>query len=340
VKLLYSLAIAVVMVGQMPCEAQAPLKLVESLLMAEVPAGPYADHMAVDTVGHRLFVTPQANKAVDVFDLNSGQLLHTIVGFGNPHSVFYQSELDQIYVTDGGAGAVKIFSGVDYQLIKTIQLEPDADGIEYDPAQKYLYVDNGGHDAGKDYSFISIIDTSKGEKVGDIRIDADKLEALVIDPLSSRIYVNLPTINRVAVIDRVKRTVIANWPLTKGKTNMAIALDAMHHRLYVGCRNADVRGTIVVIATETGKEVESLPIGGWVDYLAYDSKKKRIYASCGVGEVYTYQRLDSGGHRLLPLTDTAVMAKTALYSADLDRLFVAVPHLGGTAAQVRVFQPR
>jgi hypothetical protein len=44
---------------------------------------------------------------------------------------------------------------------------------------------------------------------------------------------------------------------------MAIALDATHHRLYVGCRNADVRATIVVIATEAGKEVESLPIGGW-----------------------------------------------------------------------------
>ncbi len=75
-----------------------------------------------------------------------------------------------------------------------------------------------------------------------------------------------------------------------------------------------------MIDTETGKETQSLPVGGWVDYLAYDSKKKRIYASCGVGEVYTYQRLEGGGRRLLPLTDTAVMAKTALYSAELDRL--------------------
>jgi hypothetical protein len=337
-RLRYWLAIVLLVVGIMPSRAQSRLELVQTLLMPEVPPGPYADHMAVDLAGHRLFATPQANKAVDVFDLQTGKLLHTIAGFGNPHAIFYQSDLNQIYVTDGGAGALKIFSGVDYQLIKTIPLEADADGIAYDPGQKYLYVDNGGRDAGKEYSLISVIDTTRAAKLGDIKVEADKLEALAIDPLSSRIYVNLPTKNQVAVIDKTTRAVAATWSITKGKLNMAIALDPVHHRLYVGCRDTDVHGSIVVIDTQTSKEVESLPIGGWVDYLAYDSKRNRIYASCGVGEVYSYERQKDGSHRQLPLTDTAVMAKTALYSPELDRFFVAVPHLGGTPAQVRVFQ--
>jgi hypothetical protein len=33
------------------------------------------------------------------------------------------------------------------------------------------------------------------------------------------------------------------------------------------------------------------------------------------------------------------MAKTALFSPELDRLFVAVPHLGGSTAKVLVFKP-
>lgn len=334
----YWLAFVLALLAAAPCTAQAPFELIQSFSMPAVPAGPYADHMAVDLSGGRLFATPQASKAVDVFDLKTGKLLHEITGFGNPHAVFYQSDLNQVYVTDGGAGTVKIFSGADYQLTKTIQLEADADGIGYDPAPKYLYVENGGRDAGKEYSLISIIDTARGDKIGDIRVDADKLEALVIEPSGSRIYVNLPTKNQIAVIDKQKRTVIATWPITKGKTNMALALDAIQHRLYVGCRTTDVRGTIVVIDTQTGKEIASLPIGGWVDYMAYDSKRKRIYAACGVGEVYTYQKQKDGNYRQLPPTDTAVMAKTAFYSPELDRLFVAVPHLGGTIAQVRVFQ--
>lgn len=320
--------------------AQAPLEQLQSLLMPEVPWGPYADHMAVDLVRHRLFATPQANRSVDVFDLDTGKLLHVIAGLGNPHAVFYQSELDQIYVTDGAAGAVKIFDGKDYRLIKTIPLEADTDGIQYDPVQKYLYVENGGRDAGKDFSLLSIIDTERAEKVGDIRIEAEKLEALAIDSAASRIYVNLPGQNAIAVIDQQKRVLVATWPISKGKTNMAIALDPQRHRLYVGCRDADVHGSIVVLDTLNGKEIDVLPIGGWVDYLAYDGKRKRIYASCGVGKVYTYQEQDEGHYIQLEQTDTAVMAKTALYSPELDRVFVAVPHLGGTLAAVRVFKPQ
>ena len=103
----YWLAIVLLVVGLVPSRAQSRLELVQTLLMPEVPPGPYADHMAVDLAGHRLFATPQANKAVDVFDLQTGKLLHTIAGFGNPHAIFYQSDLNQIYVTDGGSWRTK-----------------------------------------------------------------------------------------------------------------------------------------------------------------------------------------------------------------------------------------
>lgn len=73
------------------------------------------------------------------------------------------------------------------------------------------------------------------------------------------------------------------------------------------------------MVSQTGKELDSLAIGGCVDHLGYDVKRKGLYASCGVGQVDTYQ---------LSTTDTAVMAKTALYSPDLDELFAAVPPFG------------
>jgi hypothetical protein len=38
--------------------------------------------------------------------------------------------------------------------------------------------------------------------------------------------------------------------------------------------------------------------------------------------------------------DAAVMARTALFSPELDRLFVTVPHLGWTTAKVLVFKPQ
>ena len=319
---------------------QPPLALVQTITMPEVPAGPYSDHMAVDVQGRRLFTTPQANKAIDVLDLKTGKVLHTIPGFGNPHSILYLADRNRLFVTDGGTGSLRIFDATTYREIKSIKLELDADGIAYDDKSGYLYVSNGGDAAGKEYSFISIIDTAREEKVGDIRVEAPSLEAMLIDHANNRLYINLPESSSIAVVDLQKRAVIATWPLTMGKNNMAFAFDPEHHLLYVGCRDTDVRGSIVIVDTQTGKELKRLPIGGWVDSMFYDPATSRIYASSGVGEVFTYQRQPDGSYKALEPVDTAVMAKTSLYSPELHRLFVSVPHLGGTVAKILVFNPQ
>jgi len=334
-----SLLLALVLIGCSTASAQQPLTLVQSIELPEVPAGPYADHMALDLKGQRLFTTPQANKAVDVLDLKAGTVLFTIQGFGNPHATFYRADRNRLFVTDGGVGSLRIFDATTYREIKSIKLELDADGIGYDAETGYLYVTNGGEAAGKDYSLISIIDTSREERIGDIRVEAPGLEAMVIDHAAGRLYINLPESSSIAVIDLNQRAVIATWPLKKGKKNMAVAHDAERHRLYVGCRDTEVRGSIVVVDSDTGKELDRLPIGGWVDSVFYDPGKGRIYASTGVGEVFTFKLEPNGGFKALEPVDTAVMAKTSLYSAELDRLFVAVPHLGGTTAKILVFRP-
>jgi DNA-binding beta-propeller fold protein YncE len=320
--------------------AQQPLALVQTIAMPEVPAGPYSDHMALDVQGRRLFTTPQANKAVDVLDLGTGRVLHTISGFGNPHSILYRADRNRLFVTDGGTGSLRIFDATTYREIKSIKLELDADGIGYDDKSGYLYVSNGGDAAGKDYSFISIVDTAREEKIGDIRIEAPGLEAMLIDHASKRLYINLPESSSIAVVDLQRKSVITNWPLAMGKNNMAFAFDPERHLLYVGCRDTDVRGSIVIVNTQTGKELERLPIGGWVDSMFYDPATNRIYASSGVGEVFTYQRQADGRYKALSPVDTAVMAKTSLYSPELHRLFVSVPHLGETVAKVLVFNPQ
>jgi DNA-binding beta-propeller fold protein YncE len=320
--------------------AQQPLTLVQTITMPEVPAGPYIDHMALDVKGQRLFTTPQANKAVDVLDLKTSTVLHNITGFGNPHAILYRSDRNRLFVTDGGQGSLRIFDATTYAELKPVKLELDADGIGYDEQSAYLYVSNGGWAAGKEYAFVSVVDTVREEKIADIRIASPVLEAMAIDHAGNRLYINLPESSSIAVVDLQKRSVVATWPLTMGKRNMAFALDAEHHLLYVGCRDTDVRGSIVVVDTITGKELNRLPIGGWVDSVFYDPDTRRIYSSSGVGEVFTYQRQTDGRYRALETVDTAVMAKTALYSPELNRLFVSVPHLGGTAAKILVFRPQ
>jgi hypothetical protein len=55
----------------------------------------------------------------------------------------------------------------------------------------------------------------------------------------------------------------ASWPITLGQVNTSIALDATNHRLFVGCRS----GNMVIVDSETGKELMSLPMAKGVDDL-------------------------------------------------------------------------
>jgi DNA-binding beta-propeller fold protein YncE len=144
------------------------------------------------------------------------------------------------------------------------------------------------------------------------------------------IYVDMMDQNKVAVVNRKTRELVTTWPITRGKRPIAIALDEAHHRLFVGCRNTETSGVIVVVDTRTGKELETLSISGWVDYIAFDASSQRIYASCGPpvadgGALYAFHQ-EGSKYSLLAKVATAPRAKTALYLPELGKIFVAVPH--------------
>src|SRR5690349_14315311 len=310
----------------------APLKLAQTITLPPDAKGQF-DHFGVDLKGNRLFATPEGSKSVRVFELKSGKPLHTIGGIEKPHAVLYREDLDRIYVTDGEAGDLKIFDGKSYGLLSSVKLLEDADSIGYDPATRYLYIDNGGGDVHQSYSMLSVVDTTSGKKLADIKIDGDTLEAMALEKSSPKIYVNNKAKNQVDVVDRDKREVIASWPVTKCKTNVAMGFDEADHRLFVACRS----GQISVLDTQTGKEVTALPITKGVDDATYDAASKRIYAA-GDGSVDVYEQTDLDSYKLLGTVPTGPLGRTARLVPELNRYFVAVPQHESTSAEILVFE--
>jgi len=311
---------------------EAPLKLVQTYKLPADVKGNF-DHFAIDLAGNRLFATPEAYKAVLVFDLKSGNLIHKITGIEKPHAILYREDLKRLYVTDGEAGDVKIVDSVTYKVLSNVKLLEDADSIGYDPKTKYLYIDNGGGDVHQTYSMLSIVDTTAGKKLADIKVDGDTLEAMVLDKGTQRIFLNNKAKSQVDVIDRDKRTLISSWPITKAKTNVAMAYDEANHRLFVACRS----GGIVVLDTNSGKEITVLPITKGVDDLVFDPAKKRLYASCD-GNVDVYEQSDADTYKSLGKVSTGALARTALLVPQLNRYFVAVPQHGTDNAEIQVFE--
>src|SRR6266849_7676881 len=102
-KLFLILIVAFALFGvKMQCQEASPLKLVQTLELPSEVKGNF-DHFAIDLKGNRLFATPEDYKAVVVFDLKTGKLIHTMDGIGRPHAVLYREDLNRIYITDGNA---------------------------------------------------------------------------------------------------------------------------------------------------------------------------------------------------------------------------------------------
>jgi DNA-binding beta-propeller fold protein YncE len=311
----------------------APLRLVQTLSIPPTVKGNF-DHFGIDIKRNRLFATPEDSKAVLVFDLTEGKLLQQIGGIERPHAVWYREDIDRLYVSDGGDGSVKVYDGGNYKLLDRIALLKDADSIGYDASRKYLYVDNGGGDVHQSYSIFSTVDTSSNKKIEDMKIDGDTLEAMALDTYRPRIYINDKAKNEVVVVDRWKNMIVAKWPITLAKGNVTMALDEQRQRIFVGCRD----GKLVVLDSNTGKELQTLSITPGVDDTIYDPKSKRLYA-IGGGAVDTYDQISMDKYVSRGSVSTGSKARTARLVPQLNRLFVAVPQEGAKNARIDIFEP-
>ena len=315
--------------------AADPLKLVAKYKMPADIKGRF-DHLGVDLRGNRLFLAAETAHEVLVFNLRTGKYIRAITGIGIPHAIFCREDLNRIYITDGGAGELKIYDGKSYRLLKSAKLKVDADSIGYDPATHDLYIDDGGGDAHETFSMFSVVNTTTGDKIADTQIDGDTLEAMVLEKSSPRIYVNNRAKNEISVIDRKTHKLIASWPVTMGKFNVAMALDEASHRLFVGCRG----GQIVVFDTRTGKELQALSIPKGIDDLIFDSAHKRIYAACGSdkGAIAVYQETDPDHYKSLGEVPSAPGGKNEVLVPQLRRLYITIPPQTTATGEVYVYQ--
>ncbi|MGH9404734.1 MAG: hypothetical protein ACRD3D_02730 [Terriglobia bacterium] len=329
----FAIMVAVLMTAGTAALAAAaqPVTLLTKYQMPSDVKGRF-DHLGLDLQGHRLLLTAESAHEVLVFNLHTGKFIHAIKGIGIPHAILVRG--DRICVTDGGAGEVRIYNARTYDQIGAVKLKVDSDSIGYDPSTHYLYVDNGGGDAHETYSMLSVVDTTSRKKVADIKLDGDTLEAMALANSSPRLYVNDPAKNQVDVVDRKTRALIATWPVTMGKRNVAMALDEAAHRLFVACRS----GVLVVFDTRTGKELQSLPIARGVDDLIFDPASKLIFAACSAGTLDVYQEESADHYKLVQQVTTAPGVKNEVFSAELGRLFMTAPPRGGAPGEVYVYR--
>ena len=300
-----------------------PLQLEAKIALGDVRGR--IDHMAVDLARHRLFVAALGNDSLAVVDLQAQRLDRLIGELPEPQGVGYDPSSDTLYVANAGDGSVRLFKGVDLSPAGRIELDSDADNIRVDSKAGRVFVGYGD-------GALAVIDTSTHDKIASAPLKAHP-ESFQLD--GSRIFVNVPNSGAIDVVDRTSGERIATWPTAGRGANFAMVLDGLRQHLIVAFRQPAELG---VFSSIDGNFIASVPTCGDVDDLFVDTKRDRIYISCGEGFV-DMLAADGTSYRQTAHIVTAAGARTSLFMPELDRLLLAVPAKGKTPAAIWVFRP-
>jgi DNA-binding beta-propeller fold protein YncE len=284
------------------------------------------DHFAADVKGNRLFMAALGNGTLEVIDTAAGRRVGSVTGLHKPQGVGFVPETGEIVVACGDDGTVRFYDAGTLKPAGVIEGLEDADNVRYDAGAGRLYVGYGG-------GALAVIDARQRKKVGEVRLDGHP-ESFQLEKEGKRIFVNVPEARHVAVVDRQRGAVVAKWALGEAKANFPMALDEGNHRLMVGCRQP---ARLVVLDTESGKAVATLPCAGDTDDVFYDAGRRRVYVSGGAGEVSVIAQKSADQYEAVGVVKTAAGARTSYFVAETGRLYVAVPRRGGQRAEVRVY---
>jgi DNA-binding beta-propeller fold protein YncE len=307
----------------------APLVLTGAIPLPNVKGR--IDHFGFDSAGNRLFVSALGNNTVEIIDIGAQLVIHSISGVPAPQGVVYSPETNKLFV-GSDKGKLYIYDGTTFDLIASIDFGDDVDNLRYDPAEKRIYVGYGDEKTGA----IGIVDAPTNKRLAEeFKLGAHP-ESFQLAASGPNIYVNLPDLNQIAVVNRSTHS-ITRWPITFGG-NFPMALDESDQRLFVATR-APAR--LAVFDTNSGRLVTALPTVQDADDLYYDSARKRVYVSGGEGYISVFQQDDADHYKLLSKVDAALGARTAGYFGKgrkgFDRFYVAVPARANHGAEVWIY---
>src|SRR6266404_526516 len=311
-------------------QEKLPLKLIRTTPMPGF-TGDF-DHFGLDLRGNRLFLAAEEHKTVEVFDLRTGEPIHSIEGFGQPLMMVYLPERDQLVVTDGGDSAVHLVDCKKYKIIKSIKLGQGVDHGVLNPVSHYYYVESGGGSNAPTH-VLSIIDTKSFKHVGDITgLPGSSNEGMVIDRPGKKLYVNLTGTDEVGVVDLDTGQLVAKWPLPNAHVAHPIVLDEPNHRLFIATRKP---AQFIVFNTDTGKVVTSLPCVGVNSDMSFDVARRRIYVT-GSETASVFKQRDADHYEHIAEVPTAYRTKSSIFVPDLKRLYVAVSGKGKPDAKLEL----
>jgi DNA-binding beta-propeller fold protein YncE len=268
------------------------------------------DYLSVDSDARRLYVTH--GDRVNVLNLDTDTAAGEIAPIAGAHGVALAPELGRGFISNGKTGFITVFDLKTLGILaqwQTAGSKPDA--VLYDPATRQLFSFNGESENA------TVFEAATGRIVGTVKLGG--APEFATTDAAGHIFVNIEDGGETVRLDARSLAVTARWPLAPASTPSALAIDRGHHRLFSGCRSQ----TLVVLDSDTGAIVATLPIGKGVDAASYDPVRALVRVSNGDGTLNVFHQVDADHYVPVETLATATGARTHAVDPKTGRVFLA-----------------
>jgi DNA-binding beta-propeller fold protein YncE len=275
VKTRQSSCVAIIVVGVL-CLSNVPSIHAEGPyhFLKEIPIGGEGgwDYLSIDEAARRLYVT-HASKVVAI-DLDKEQVVGEVTNTPGVHGFAIAPDLQRGFSSNGQESKASVVDVKTLQTLFKVDTGNNPDAIVYDPGHQEVYTFNGhGQSA-------TVFGAKDGKVVTTIALPG-RPEFAAVDPKAGRVYDNIEDKSEVVAIDTKTHEIVGTWPIAPGEEASGLAIDTAHHRLFLGCHNK----LMVMMDSDSGKVVATVPIGDRVDANAFDPGTQFAFSSNGDGTV-------------------------------------------------------
>jgi DNA-binding beta-propeller fold protein YncE len=271
------------------------------------------DYFAIDQQARRLYISRWSH--VMVVDADSYQVVGDIPGIEGVHGIAIAPELGRGFITEDEANRITIFDLRTLKKTAIAKTGNSPDGMIYDSSSKRVFVFSGD---GK----VTAVDAATGAVTGSAELGGSP-EFAASDG-RGHIYDNLEDKNEVVQIDSGNLRILNRWSLAPGENPSGMAIDAAHHRLFVGCRNRK----LVVMDSDTGKVVTTVPIGDGVDANRFDPVTNLVFSSNGDGTLTVVHEDSANVYSGIANVPTRRGARTMELDPQTHRVYLVTAQLG------------
>jgi YVTN family beta-propeller protein len=283
--------------------------------VAVVPVSGSADAMCYNSIENKVYCASHEVDSVYVVDAAAYRVIATLPVPVQPRTLCCNPTENKVYCGSYVEPAVTVIDGSADTVLATVTLWEGVRVLDCAPELNRIYCGL----ARSDTDAVAVLDGAGDTVVGSIRAVDIRLEDLLYNAVSRKVYFTDREFETVVIADAESGTVL-EW-LGVGEVPLWLELNPDDNKVYVTTRRS--RTPEVDIVCGFGDTIiRRLDIGDWqVSAIAYDPDGRRVFCASGVGD--SLIAIDGRGDTVVGSVHVGETPAALVYAQDRNRIYTA-----------------